>query len=276
MDKVTRYHIDKMPFHKGEASNIYLRKNVRPYGFLHLHDCYEMEIIVSGEVDEIINAQTFHAKPGDAILVTPNDFHELRYTGNLTIYNVMFREEIIGKKNIDILSAREFGNNFACTLPKIEYEYILKSLEYCEYEYNNHQKHSDIVLGNAINSIITLILRNCNYQKLDIGHSFDIRKALVYMQIHYRENPDLKEVAEYVGFDPAYFSVKFSKVVGITFKQYLNELKLNCARQLLLMTESSVSEVSELSGFDSISYFHRKFYEKFGKTPLQFRKDNIK
>ena len=60
--------------------------------------------------------------------------------------------------------------------------------------------------------------------------------------------------------------------MGITFKKYINEIKLDFASKALKNNrEMSVSDICYESGFESLPHFHREFKKKFNCTPLEFR-----
>ena len=100
-----------------------------------------------------------------------------------------------------------------------------------------------------------------------------MRSAALYVRMNFKQNPTLEDAARAVNLDPAYFSVKFHEIMGVTFKKYLNEIKLNFASKALKNNrEMSVSDICYDSGFESLSHFHREFKKKFARTPLEFRK----
>ena len=84
----------------------------------------------------------------------------------------------------------------------------------------------------------------------------------------------LEEVAEYVSYSPAYFSHIFRDETGTTFRQYLNALRVEKGKQLLLSTDLTVTEISSLTGFNDQSYFCKIFRKITGVTPDRYRKRN--
>ena len=83
--------------------------------------------------------------------------------------------------------------------------------------------------------------------------------------------PSVPEVARAVGCSPNYLSNLFRRDQGVTIKEYVNALKFDYARRMLEHSTFNVSEVAGSCGFNDVSYFSRKFRERFGINPSQIR-----
>ena len=81
-------------------------------------------------------------------------------------------------------------------------------------------------------------------------------------------------IADYVGVSKYHFSRVFKDVTSLTINQYINNLRCKQARQLLLTTELSVSEIAEQTGFRSVSYFTKAYKRLFSQTPTESRKES--
>lgn len=103
-----------------------------------------------------------------------------------------------------------------------------------------------------------------------------IDRAKEFMQDNF-ENPELmlKTVADYVGFSEKYFSSRFTRECGCTFINYLNDLRIKRARELLTQTDMKIYEISEAVGYSSIEHFNHMFKRKFGLSPKNFRKTSL-
>lgn len=75
------------------------------------------------------------------------------------------------------------------------------------------------------------------------------------------------------GMEYCYFSRVFHERFGMPFREYLQQRRLLTARQLLLETRDSVTEIAGRVGFSSVSYFIETFRRQTGKTPLSFRRE---
>lgn len=97
--------------------------------------------------------------------------------------------------------------------------------------------------------------------------------VLKYIESHYK-NGTLAEISAQLK-QPAYFiSRLLSKHAGGNFKELLQQRKLQQAAYLLTQTQLSTEAVLDAVGYDNSSYFHRKFREKYGCTPKDYRKQS--
>ncbi len=92
-----------------------------------------------------------------------------------------------------------------------------------------------------------------------------------YITAHYTQDISLEEVAELLDFSPFYLSKLFKSTVGTSFIDYLTELRLNAAKDLLLHSQSSAKEIGEAVGYPNSNYFNKLFKKKTGFTPIEYR-----
>ena len=92
-----------------------------------------------------------------------------------------------------------------------------------------------------------------------------------YIWDHLSGDTSLYTLAEQVHFSQEYLLRTFKKKEGITILQYINDLKLDRARQLLSETDMTVKVIAEELGFTSVGYFGRFFRSKTGLSPNVYR-----
>lgn len=92
-----------------------------------------------------------------------------------------------------------------------------------------------------------------------------------YVQKHYREKIYLEEIAESLGISVSYLSRLFRKETGMRFQDYVTEVRIERAANLLIYSEESLPRIAEYVNFPSQSYFGKVFKEKKHMTPRQYR-----
>ncbi|MDR6878521.1 response regulator [Bacillus sp. 3255] len=99
-----------------------------------------------------------------------------------------------------------------------------------------------------------------------------VKKAARYMEEHYAEPLPLQLVASQVHLNATYFSHLFKKETGRSFVDYLIELRMEKAKQLLANTDLKITEISGMIGYDLPNYFAKLFKQTTGLTPKDYRK----
>lgn len=107
----------------------------------------------------------------------------------------------------------------------------------------------------------------------NIGHRNSIRTAVRYIEANFTEkNLTLSEVADTIHMSSSYFSMEFKSEVGVSFKQYLTNLKIEKAKELLNNPLYKTYEIAENLGYSDYPHFTKTFKKQLGMTPTQYRK----
>lgn len=94
-----------------------------------------------------------------------------------------------------------------------------------------------------------------------------IEKAQAILRNNLQNPPDLEELAKQVGCSHYYLSRTFSQQVGQTLQQYLRQIRLERAAELLRTGKCNVTEAAFAVGYNSLSHFSTAFHEMFGCCP---------
>lgn len=99
--------------------------------------------------------------------------------------------------------------------------------------------------------------------------------CLNHIQKHYAEKISLSKLAELVHLHPNYLCALFKEITGITIFEHLTRYRINRAARILRSNRTPINQVAELCGFQSASFFCRKFTEFYSMTPSAYRKSFI-
>lgn len=104
-----------------------------------------------------------------------------------------------------------------------------------------------------------------------IKHADAIYKSIQYIQEHYTEKVTLDEVAGEVYLSSAYFSKIFKEEMNISFKNYLNSLRIDKSKSLLSNSDIQLIEIAGMVGYEDQSYFSKVFKKVTGFSPGKYR-----
>jgi AraC-like DNA-binding protein len=114
---------------------------------------------------------------------------------------------------------------------------------------------------------------------LDTAHTvplydrFEVDQAIAYMNSHFSEKITIEDLAERVNFSAGYFSKIFKSVTGDSPIDFLNEMRLQKARNMLMDSRKNITEIAIECGFNTSSYFSACFLEKYSMTPSAYRQN---
>lgn len=91
-----------------------------------------------------------------------------------------------------------------------------------------------------------------------------------YLNDNFQHDISLKRISENLHLNPSYISQLVKNETGATYTQYVTELRMEKAKELLKTTKLSLSEISEAVGFNDYFYFIKKFKREVGVTPGKF------
>ncbi|MBO4290940.1 MAG: response regulator [Lachnospiraceae bacterium] len=98
-----------------------------------------------------------------------------------------------------------------------------------------------------------------------------IDQAVQYIKAHFQKEISLVDVSRQVNVSPYYFSKIFKEATGENFIEYLTNLRIEKAKELLLETEYSVKEICLQVGYSEPNYFSRSFKKNVGVTPTEYK-----
>lgn len=257
----------------------------------HRHNYVEVIYMCQGTTTHIIDGNQVVLEEGDMLFLNQHAEQEILPAGERDIaVNFIILPEFFdtafammeGEEN----TLREFligtlsGNNGLSSYLYFHVSDILPIQNLVEnmvwtifYDTGNKRSCNQITMG-------LLLLQLLNYtDKMETGSGkFQTEltgTVLSYIEEHYK-NGTLSELAALMGYDVYWLSREIKKWMGKTYKELQQEKRMNQARYLLDHTKLPVTDIIESIGYDNTSYFYRKFKEKCGMSPKEYRERGMK
>lgn len=93
-----------------------------------------------------------------------------------------------------------------------------------------------------------------------------------YIDTHYHEHIELEDVAKQLYLNPVYFGTLFRQEMGISFSDYLTQVRMDVAKKMLKDVKYNISEIAEHLGYKEARYFSKFFKKQTGVKPSDYRK----
>ena len=101
-----------------------------------------------------------------------------------------------------------------------------------------------------------------------------IDDVIFYIQHNYSKNITLENIAPLFGYNSSYLGKIFSRKVGVNFNTYLDTIRIEHSKEILISSKTQVYKVAEMVGYRNVDYFHIKFKKHTGQSPAEYRKSN--
>jgi len=218
----------------------------RPYAALSFR--------VSGRGDFEIGTKHFVTNPGDVFFLPANTPYKVDYSISESI--------VIHFDNCNYSEVENicFENSAAI---KLCFENLLKSWK----------EQASI---NKSKSIIYDILDKMENDQIRAINDTTVTSCVSYMEEHYCDPTlDIEALCDMSFISPSTLQRAFSKYFGLSPKQYLIQLRMNHALELLTKRKLSIKEISSACGFTDEKYFSRAFKKRYGYPPTQLQNNMI-
>ncbi len=258
--------------------------------YLHKHsDFYEITIVLSGSATHLVNNKKYTVHKGDVFVVGSDLAHGYENPQNFKICNVMYKPDFLYNLNFDIQESKSFHSLF-----------VLEPQLRKDDNYIHHLELS-VETFKKVNEIIAELVQE--YQKPEMGHNtfiismflnlvvqltrayevqdkppslLKLAEPLAYINKNYNQAVTINDLAQLAHMSERNFSRVFKSTYGVSPINYIIQLRIQQAYELLKDKNLSVLEVSSSCGFADSNYFSRQFKLSSGFSPSEYRKVVLK
>lgn len=256
---------------------------------LHWHTEFEMNYILSGQGEFICEDERFVAGKGDIMIFQPNRLHAVYPCEGMELYydTLVFSPNMLGAAENDRCTVeyiRPLVNHSFHIKEKITsednaYEELKTSAEKIFDCAKRNSTEYDLLLKSELLHIFWL-LENRGYiqhgRQVQNSRSEMLRPILEYMNENFRENLTIEQLAKRANLSKSYFMGSFKQTAGTGAMEYIIQLRVNAACEMLINTEKTSAEIAFDCGFSNLSNFNRHFKKSVGCTPNEYRKSSRK
>ena len=238
---------------------------------MHIHQCSEVIIVMSGEMNAIVSGEEKVLREGDVAVISPFAEHCLTSKSEVEFWLCVFSGSLIAP----VLSHDDIYSTRSSSFFKISdelYEFIKKRLpdsgeEMVPFDYENQRRMLVILL-----SLFNEYFSATNVISMAKSKKSLFSEILIYLDMHYSEPLTIHTVSKALGYTPRHLSRQLAPLHEYNFRSLLNLFRVERAKIKLRQSDAKILDVSMECGFVSERSFFRSFIKSEGITPNEYRK----
>lgn len=259
-------------FYQRRTSDFYCRDSrydSKTMGYTaHLHYHIELGFLFRGHTRTTVDSVEYDVRGGDVIMVFPNQIHR---------FETLEREEfILLIVNPDWLP--EFSAQFTGTLPTSNLlvgaaeDAELRNLIYKISEvYYGNEPYREMILRGYVLAFFGKLFQKYDLREVQSRDYHVLGMILNYCITHSDQNLSLAVLEKELHISKYYVSHIMSNKLHMGFNDYINSLRVSNACKHLIQSDRTVTEISEIVGFNTMRTFNRAFVKQMGCTPTEYR-----
>ncbi len=250
----------------------------------HCHQEMEIILICSGHLKVYSGEEEYHLRAGDVWMIPPFGNHGIgKGSADCVRMVIQFDMKIIGTRTNEKegwiwvqneLNKRDMLSTHWTEGMKVRISNIVEKLY---YENQKREFAWQLAMKTLISELLLIAVREMpKIEEKKMNHQLSkMKDILEYIAVNYCADIKLQNCAGAAGFNPSYLSRFFREHMGITFQEYVKQLRLEKVKWLLLTERIPITEICYQSGFQDIKTFNKLFKKEYGESPTQYRKRAI-
>lgn len=275
--RIYKHQSTEFPFELAHAND--LANNM---GAFHWHDFLEITYVLSGKGVYYIEDKKIPVEAGDFLIINNIERHRVQYERETPLYETVLHFDAAILQTFIHDGCNLFDYNGAIFHNKLELndenrEQLISILDTVVEEFREKKDYYELCIISQLTYFISLALRYCDVHLLTAPESDSrssniarLENILKYLSAHLDQETTLKSVAKRFFLNPTYFSEYFKKMMGVTFTEYMRELRISRAVQLLEQDNMRIVDIAFACGFSSTSAFYEAFSRVHGIPPQKY------
>lgn len=243
---------------------------------LHSHqNHWELVYCREGEFLHQINGKSYKQREGELIFVREKDIHLLKGK-NFHYYNISFSSAWLdlfrsaGTESL-VESLIDFDSDPPYyTVPLQERSLVIRKIE--SLLGRERDERSNLHFSTLLHLLVEMYFSNVDGKHYNPDWPDWFKRLITFIENETEVIPDLPELVEYSCKCAEHVSRTFRKCLGQSPTNYLKELKMKRAGELLESTNYPIKEICSFCSYENSNYFHKQFREHYNCTPGEYRK----
>lgn len=243
----------------------------------HWHNEYELLYVMKGTTYVNIDGRTYAVGQDEILIISPGAVHSYTEPQDINkICVIRLTEDFL--KCFSAKTQSLYTHFLSDILHIGRHENISEIIEELQIVFQIEEDAfiESILIAKSLELIVllfrnpSLILERGPVKRNNDSQSMD--KMIHYIREHMQEKITLSDIASYLGFSESYCSKYIKKKTNMNFLEYLNNERIEKAKQTLRLSDTPITEIAYMTGFSSIQSFNRVFKSFCEVSPTEYRK----
>ncbi len=266
---------------------------------LHTHDYVQIAYVVRGVCSHLFNGKLLTASKGDMFVIPPSVEHRLETFEDKTFDLVLLDFlPLLLDERLEPLSQSLYGRLTEeggdagqaaegmqpwVHIPPNKQSLVEQLLQDIQDEFEHKEEGYQLSIRLNLAKLLLLLERERRKASRPSPgpaavhpHHRQFDLIVRYVHENYGQDISLEEVAGMAGMAPTYFSHSFKKEIGLSFVEFVHEVRIERAKELIRQQSRTMTDICYEVGFRHLSHFIRTFKKRTGLTPTAYRKMTCK
>lgn len=250
--------------------------------YFSVHHEIELIWVIRGNVELTIDNMTYNLYNQTLFMINANQVHTVHSSSDSIIITYRFCKEHLIENNL-IFDHLPFVNRIyqfdELVVKYQEVPILIKQLINLLISEDDNKVIRYKIIGYYnmfVYELYTMLLKEKyldikkkNYSK----YISRLNETLEYVHSHFKEKINIEDISSKIGISKFRLSHFITEYIGISFQDYVSNVRLNYALHSISNTNMPIQEVSKEAGFSDVKYLNKMIRERFGTTALKYRKN---
>lgn len=239
----------------------------------HLHESYELLLLISGDVDYNIDGQNYSLRPFDLVFIPSLSYHFVKPRSNNVYENyvINFSHNFIDEARCNKLFVPPFIKNFSqdSKLRRMFFKF--------DYYYETYSPADFEEVSNWLINEILLFSCYASFDKENLHPSTEnsiIPLITSYISDNLESDLNVDVLSRELCFSKSYIKNCFSNVMGVVIQHYINQKKIHAAH-IDILNGTDANRAAEKYGYRDYSSFYRQYMKIIGISPSETKKQML-
>ncbi len=238
----------------------------------HHHCVSQILYVLAGHGTISLQTHTYHVNRDQMVYITPNTEHSVRAHSRMTVLVLAFGDFLENWSGVWESFGRALQRSTYQIVDPLAVSEVRELFRKILYEQTHPSAYSDLAVRSYLLNVLVAVARGWETDSAPDINTHRVNLLRSYIESRYFERLSATDLAGMLKLTPRHMNDIFKQKFHLTPMQYLTDVRIDRAKQMLIETDKEVVSVCFEVGFETLSTFYRAFKKKVGMSPQQYRR----